>query len=90
MKTKTPSLRKAIDNMCKDMSYDPLDEGTWRQQVAACTTKDCPLYNVRPVDEKYNGIDTTYLTMDLLNHWNIKPEDLDNRARSILKDAPEA
>jgi len=87
MKTKTPSLRKAIDNMCKDMSYDPLDEGTWRQQVAACTTKDCPLYNVRPVGDHNKK---TYLTMELLNHWNIKPEDLDNRARSILKDAPEA
>ena len=87
MKTKIPSLRNAIDNMCKDMSYDPLDEGTWRQQVAACTAKDCPLYNVRPVGNKNN---TTYLTMNLLNHWNIKPEDLDNRARSILRDAPEA
>ena len=84
---KIPSLRKAIDNMCKDMSYDPLDEGTWRQQVAACTMHECPLHPVRPINENY---DNTYLTMELLNHWNIKPEDLDNRARSILRNAPEA
>ena len=83
------SLRKAIDAMCKDCTYDEYDKGTWRQQVAACTIKTCPLHEVRPVDEKYNGTDTTYLTMELLNHWEIKPEDLDERARSILKDAPE-
>ena len=83
------SLRKAIDAMCKDCTYDDQDKGTWRQQVAACTLKTCPLHPVRPVDEKYNGIDTTYLTMELLDHWQIKPEDLDERARSILKDAPE-
>ena len=83
------SLRKAIDAMCKDTTYDELDKGTWRQQVAACTITICPLHSVRPVDEKYDGKKTTYLTMELLKHWQIKPEDLDDRARSILKDAPE-
>ena len=83
------SLRKVIDAMCKDTTYDELDKGTWRQQVAACTITICPLHSVRPVDEKYDGKKTTYLTMELLNHWQIKPEDLDDRARSILKDAPE-
>ena len=83
------SLRKAIDAMCKDTTYDELDKGTWRQQVAACTITICPLHSVRPVDEKYDGKKTTYLTMELLNHWQIKPEDLDDRARSILKDDPE-
>ena len=82
-------LKKAIDNMCKDCAYDELDKGTWRQQVAACTIKRCPLHSVRPVDEKYNGINQTHLTTELLDHWRIKVEDLDDRARSILKDDTE-
>ena len=76
------NLRKAIDNMCKDCTYDELDKGTWRQQVAACTTKTCPLHSVRPVSAKNN---TTYLTSELLDHWRIKVEDLDDRAKRILK-----
>jgi len=84
----TNSLRKAIDNMCKDCSYDKYDKGTWRQQIAACIINDCPLHKVRPVTGKNAGT-KTYLTTDLLNYWGIKPEELDERARSILKDAPE-
>ena len=80
------SLRKALNEMCKDCTYDEYDKGTWRQQVAACTIKICPLHSVRPVGDHNNS---TYLTMELLDHWQIKPEDLDERARSILKDAPE-
>ena len=80
------SIRKAINEMCKDTTYDELDKGTWRQQVAACTITICPLHSVRPVGDHNNA---TYLTMELLNHWQIKPEDLDERARSILKDDPE-
>ncbi len=42
------SLRKAIDNMCKQCIYDPYPgNGTWRQQVGACTSKDCALFEVR-------------------------------------------
>lgn len=26
--------------------------GTWRQQVEACTSLECPLYSVRPMAEK--------------------------------------
>ena len=83
MKRMSKKLRNAIDNMCKDCTYDELDKGTWRQQVAACTIKTCPLHSVRPVSAKNN---TTYLTSELLNHWRIKEEDLDDRARSILKE----
>ena len=83
MKRMSKKLRNAIDNMCKDCTYDELDKGTWRQQVAACTIKTCPLHSVRPVSAKNN---TTYLTSELLNHWRIKPEDLDDRARIILKE----
>ena len=80
---KKPSLRKAINDYCKGCTYDEYDKGTWRQQVAACTISYCPLHPVRPVSDHNN---TTCLTAELLNHWRIKEEDLDDRARSILKE----
>jgi len=42
------SLRKAINEKCKDCIYDPLAGGTWLKQVELCTCSDCPLYPVRP------------------------------------------
>ncbi|MBE9397110.1 hypothetical protein IOQ59_07525 [Pontibacterium sp. N1Y112] len=42
------SLRKAIDDKCKECIYCPLSKGTWRQQVADCASTQCPLYDVRP------------------------------------------
>lgn len=42
------SLRKAINDMCKDCIYDSESEGNWRQQVTACTATTCPLYPHRP------------------------------------------
>lgn len=45
---KRPSLRKAIDNHCKQCIYDKYSEGTWRLQVEKCTATNCALYPVRP------------------------------------------
>lgn len=43
------SLRRAINHKCKECLFDPLGgTGTWRQQTAACTSKTCPLWPVRP------------------------------------------
>lgn len=42
------SLRKQINEKCKDCIYDPDSIGTWRQQVTLCSTKTCALYDVRP------------------------------------------
>jgi hypothetical protein len=43
------SPRKAIANFCKHCIYDPGNGGgTWRQQVEACTSYDCPLFEFRP------------------------------------------
>lgn len=41
-------MRAAINAMCKDCIYDPTNGGKWREQVEACTSPECPLYNVRP------------------------------------------
>jgi len=42
------SLRKAINEKCKDCIYDDLAAGTWLQQVTICSSEDCPLFDVRP------------------------------------------
>jgi hypothetical protein len=44
------SLRKAINDKCKECLYDQSGGGgNWRQQVTACTSFSCPLYPHRPV-----------------------------------------
>ena len=40
--------QEAIDAKCKECIFDPLDEGTWRQQVQACEIKSCALHPYRP------------------------------------------
>jgi hypothetical protein len=43
------SMRKAINEKCKDCIYDPKSGGgTWRQQVEACTITTCSLWPMRP------------------------------------------
>ena len=59
------SLRKHVDEKCKDCIYDPTVPGTWRQQVALCTAKTCPLWRIRakptsPIPEstlRWYGVD---------------------------------
>ena len=44
------SLRRSINAFCRSCIYDPGGGGgTWREQVEACTSQDCPLYEVRPI-----------------------------------------
>ena len=42
------SLRKCINEKCRDCIYDSIVPGTWRQQVTLCSAKSCALYDVRP------------------------------------------
>ena len=44
-----PSMRAAINAKCRECIVDAYAPGTWRQQVEACTSPDCPLYPLRPV-----------------------------------------
>ena len=48
---KRPSMRKAIDQFCRECNYDPLDHGTWRAQIESCQMSACPLYGFRPLTE---------------------------------------
>jgi len=43
------SLKRAIENKCKDCIYDESVKGSWRHQVEACSDKTCGLWEVRPV-----------------------------------------
>ena len=51
------SLRKAIDQNCKDCIYDPkwAGGGSWRQQVEDCTAKNCALWPVSPLTSAGNA-----------------------------------
>ena len=40
--------QQAIAAKCKECTYDPLDDGTWRQQVQRCEMTDCALWKYRP------------------------------------------
>ena len=71
------SLRKAINAMCRDCAYDPLDIGSAAQQIACCTCKSCPLYTVRPMTAKS-------IPEKLLRAYRIAPADLDKQARALL------
>ena len=43
------SLRKGINDKCKECIYDPGNgNGSWREQVAGCTASNCPLHPLRP------------------------------------------
>jgi hypothetical protein len=46
------SLRRAIDAKCKDCIFDPkCGGGTWREQIAQCSSVSCPLWPVRTEPE---------------------------------------
>lgn len=43
-----PTLREAASAFCASCLYDPLAGGNWREQVKACTSRNCPLWPHRP------------------------------------------
>ena len=48
-----PSLRAAINAMCKSCLYDPGNgNGPWREQVQGCSSSNCALHSVRPLPVK--------------------------------------
>jgi len=59
------SLRKRIDQNCKDCTYDSACPGSWRQQVALCSIESCPFWDIRakstsPIPEstlRWYGVD---------------------------------
>lgn len=50
MTTDQPNSRaRAIDAHCRNCIVDPSAPGTWREQVADCTSGGCALFAFRPV-----------------------------------------
>ena len=48
-----PSLRAAINAMCRSCLYDPGNgNGPWREQVRGCSSSNCALHSVRPLPVK--------------------------------------
>lgn len=43
------SLKKCIEQKCKDCTYDPCAPGSWRSQTESCHVKACALWEVRPI-----------------------------------------
>jgi hypothetical protein len=72
------SLRAAINAKCRDCICDPLDAGSAAQQIACCVVLDCPLHPVRPIT-------TTAIPVRLLGHYQIAPEQLDAKARALVR-----
>ena len=59
------SLRKSINEKCKQCTYDDQSGfGTWRQQTEACTVRSCPLFEVRPISKPKSSEATTPLPED--------------------------
>jgi len=44
--------QEAIDAKCVECIFDPLEDGTWRQQVKACDIESCALHPYRPMPYK--------------------------------------
>ena len=60
--TKRPSLRGAINAMCRQCIFDRREPGSWLDQVARCTAPRCPLYEVRPGRDRANTAEKTAFT----------------------------
>ncbi|MDG2272481.1 MAG: hypothetical protein P8L39_09260 [Halioglobus sp.] len=75
------SLRKAINNKCRQCTHDSLDPGTAAQQIACCVASDCPLHPVRPIT-------TTIIPIRLLEAHRINAEQLCERARELVQLEP--
>lgn len=45
---------KAMCAYCMGCTKDHIESG-WRQEVAACSSRECPLFQFRPYKEKAHG-----------------------------------
>ena len=71
------SLRKAVNDYCRDCVYDPLDYGSAAQQIACCTALTCKLHPKRPVT-------ASKIPTELLDRFGLSPADLCSRARVLV------
>jgi hypothetical protein len=72
------SLRKAINAMCRQCTYDNRDVGTAAQQIACCIITSCPLHAYRPVT-------ASFIPARLLKAYKVAYGELDDRARPLVR-----
>jgi hypothetical protein len=50
------SLRASVNAKCRSSIYEPgSGNGTWRKQVEACSSSNCPLHPFRPISGAKTG-----------------------------------
>ena len=83
-------FRGKINAKCCECIYDPLANGTWRQQVEKCTSFSCPLYDVRPVSDSEKAIraeeDAQDLEIAIKRLSEITPETKFISGEEVFKD----
>lgn len=78
------SLKKCIENKCKDCTYDSCAPGSWRFQVEECRVTSCPLWEVRPItmetmlarrkgNKDATGVDLDALVNDMDDEDDVTP-----------------
>lgn len=76
------SLKKCIEEKCKDCTYDHAAPGTWREQVELCRVTVCALWPVRPLTidtivknrKAKSGVDIDALVASLPDDEEIEAE----------------
>jgi len=64
------NYRSIIDAKCKDCIYDPkCGGGTWREQIAQCSSIDCPLWPIRTEPEGGRFADPPRRKEDVTPEW---------------------
>ena len=46
--TSKAGFKGKVTAKCIECIYDECSTGSWRKQVTECTSKGCPLYEIRP------------------------------------------
>lgn len=64
------SLRRRINQNCRDCIYDEMAMGTWRQQVTLCTVNSCAFHKIRPKTTKP-------IPLTVLSYYQAKPGDFE-------------
>ena len=75
------SLRKAINDNCKNCSFDRKAAGTWLQQVTLCSVTSCSIYPVRPVTK-------SAIPESVLNHYSVTGPERDRYALKSTQEGP--
>lgn len=82
------SLRAAINSKCRHCIYDPAAPGTWREQVAQCACRSCPLWPYRPAPSGGPFADPPRDPAAVPREWVAAPAGMAKSAHPIAKDAP--